>query len=149
MAIAYAWKYATGELASTSAPFRKTASAWKASGSAQIARRPMPHPQRAWEGLADHRRVANHREGGTIANEQMAPLFHPSLSSRRIDNASHEQDRPAYLVADQEQERVIRRNVGTGCGGAAIAPTITPVAAAASVPTSFTSTNALWTTAET
>jgi len=73
------------------------------------------------------------------------------LSFRRVGDASHEEDAAGAIVADEEDEGWSARNSGGGVGsGARIAvPTIiTAVAAAASVPTSFTSINALWITAE-
>jgi len=65
----------------------------------------------------------------------------------RIHEAAHEEDRARAVVADQEEERM----VGTELGARrrVLGEHDPPVAAAASVPVSLTSTNALWMTAPT
>lgn len=73
----------------------------------------------------------------------------PSLPDRplralRVDDPPCKEDRAGILLDDEEDERVVRPEDGRGIlPGALFMFMTTPVAAAASVPSSFTSTNAL------
>jgi len=85
------------------------------------------------------------------AGSQVIAAVNPlSKFTAWICHSAEEQDAAVPLVADGKHAGVVgtKENGGGSCITAAIwTPTIA-VAAAASVPSSFTSTNALWTTSE-
>ena len=100
---------------------------------------------------AEVRRAGGSRSSGSRRSRRRGSVRFsrpPTVSSPRIHDRTHEENEPRLAVDDGEEERAGRTIISKGFSGSVteVSRISTDVAAAASVPSSFTSTKVLWTT---